>query len=238
MERSRTGWREALGSSIPGGFGGRAVEDAAHQAGGGRAGYEWKRHYAPSARLYDLASDDLLNRPVAALDQYIRLDRRNHLAGIRRIKDRHIVHTRERGQHFGPLPLRHQRPFRPLERGHRRIAVDRHDQEIPERAGFLEVPGVANVKEVKTAVGKHNTTTVSPGNRSELGEFRNCLEFGRHQQESLNQKYNRFFGRVARFGRDGASPVGVLTIPPPRLSRSSDCGSLRSPGPAGRIRRP
>ncbi|MEW6683983.1 MAG: hypothetical protein AB1451_13880 [Nitrospirota bacterium] len=56
---------------------------------------------------------------------------------------------------------------------------------------------MADVKEIKTAVRKDDTATISPGSRRELGEFRNPLELGRCQQVAAGN-YNRLPGGVAR----------------------------------------
>jgi hypothetical protein len=47
---------------------------------------------------------------------------------------------------------------------------------------------VPDVKKVETAVRKNDTAAISPRCRRELGKFRDRLEFGRRQQESLTEK--------------------------------------------------
>ena len=72
------------------------------------------------------------------------------------LEDDHRIHARERGENFGSLVLRRDRPQRPLDGADRSIRIDAHDERIAFAACRLEVPDVAGVQEVEHAVGEHD----------------------------------------------------------------------------------
>lgn len=69
-----------------------------------------------------------------------------------------VVHARQRAQDFHPVLIRHNGPARSLlQKSDRGIAVDAHDQQVPQRSCHLEIPDMPDVKQVEAAVRKHHT---------------------------------------------------------------------------------
>ena len=84
------------------------------------------------------AADDLVDRPISALHQDVRLEGGNQCAGVRLREDHDIVHASQRCQHFGSLGFRHDRPVHSLVQvTDRRIAVDADHEQIAEGSGRL-----------------------------------------------------------------------------------------------------
>ena len=73
-----------------------------------------------------------------------------------RIKQEHIIHAFESGEDLRALGLRLERASFPFERRHAGVAVNPQYQYISKRPGFLQISDVADVEEIKTAVGKHD----------------------------------------------------------------------------------
>ena len=86
-------------------------------------------HDAAAARLDRIAADDLIGRPVRALDQDVGWTRRMMSAGVSSSKIDDGVDAGERGQHFGALVLRVDRPRRALVPADGRVGVQPDDQE-------------------------------------------------------------------------------------------------------------
>ena len=116
--------------------------------------HERDRDHLPAARLHDLAPDDGLDGPVAALDEDVGAERADQLQRRRRAEDRHEVHAGERREDLGALPRRGERAPRPLEAPHRGVGVDADDERVAEFPRLLEVADVADVQQVEAAVGE------------------------------------------------------------------------------------
>lgn len=70
----------------------------------------------------------------------------------------HAVKGRDNG---GALPLGNQGPSRTLEFSNRTVAIEADDKEIAKFSGALQVPYVAEVQQVKAAVGGNDRLTAA-----------------------------------------------------------------------------
>ena len=81
-------------------------------------------HDAAAARFDGVAADDLIGGPVGALDEDVRLEGRDDLRRRVLVEDDDRVDRRQRGEDFGALRLRRDRPRRALVPAHRRVGVE------------------------------------------------------------------------------------------------------------------
>ena len=85
--------------------------DPLNQGGRRHAGNQGNRFDRPSSPLHHIASDDAIDRPIAALDQHIRLQRRDQIERVRLGKDDDVVDAGQRGKHFRAVGFSHDRPI-------------------------------------------------------------------------------------------------------------------------------
>ena len=105
--------------------------------------------------------DDPIDRPIAALNQHIRLQRRDQIERVRLGKDDNVVDAGQRGKHFRAVGFSHDGPIgRLVQALGGRIAVDPDHEQIAERLGRLQIPRVADVHEVETPVGEDDALLV------------------------------------------------------------------------------
>ena len=74
--------------------------DPLNQGGRRHAGNEGNRLDRPSSAFHHIASDDAIDRPIAAFDQHVRLQRRDQIERVRLGKDDDVVDAGQRGKHF------------------------------------------------------------------------------------------------------------------------------------------
>src|SRR5512145_1146411 len=67
-----------------------------------------------------------------------------------------MVYAIQRRKNLGALGLRLQRPALSFQCSHTGVGIDAENQHISKPFGILQVPDVAYMKEIKTAVGKNN----------------------------------------------------------------------------------
>lgn len=72
------------------------------------------------------------------------------------------IHTFQRGENTGPLPVRHERSQGAFEFAHRAIGIQSHDQQITQLLGPLEITHVAIVEQVKAAIRRNDALTTPP----------------------------------------------------------------------------
>jgi hypothetical protein len=114
-----------------------------------------------SSGFYFFAAYDLIARPVAAFNQNVRKQSRDHLAWRELIENHHSIHTFEPGKDFGPLALRQYGASRSLQLAHAGIAVEAHDQYISKRARLLEAADVPGMQQIETAICEHNAAAIA-----------------------------------------------------------------------------
>jgi hypothetical protein len=90
------------------------------------------------------------------------LERGDEFQGGRFIKNRDIVHTPKAGENLCPLFLREDWPVRAFQASNGMVTVHPNDQYIPERFGFLKISDMADMKKVKTTVGKNDPFSLCP----------------------------------------------------------------------------
>ena len=110
-------------------------------------------HDAAAARLDGVAADDLVGRPVGALDEDVRLDGRMISAGVSSSKIDDGIDARERREDLGALVLGRDRPRRALvARAPTRSELRPTISSVAVGARGLEVADVAGVQQVEHAV--------------------------------------------------------------------------------------
>jgi len=75
----------------------------------GPALFDGHPHNASAAGLDDIAANDLVFRPVGALDEYVGLNGRDDVERCVFVEHDDRVHTPERAEHFGAFVLRGNR---------------------------------------------------------------------------------------------------------------------------------
>lgn len=122
--------------------------------------------------LHAGSADNLVDRPISAFHQDVGVYRFNQEQRIGFLELDDVVHARQRAQNFHPVLVRHHGPARPLlQEPDRGIAVDAHDQHVPQRPCCLEIPDVPDVKQVEAAVRKHHPGALFPLSSQEGKKF-------------------------------------------------------------------
>ena len=75
------------------------------------------------------------------------------------MKNHDVVDAPQRGDELGPVLARQDWPSLPLQRPHRLVVIDRHDQAIGFGRGGLEIADMAHVQQVEAPVGKGHAPT-------------------------------------------------------------------------------
>lgn len=76
------------------------------------------------------------------------------------IEDYNSIHGGEGSQDPATLALPHDGTAGPLQRTYRNIAIDGHNEAFPETVCFFQDRDMANVEQVKAAVGEHNPLAI------------------------------------------------------------------------------
>src|SRR5208283_3779072 len=118
-------------------------------------------HNFSSRRFHFRASHNLIPRPILALYQHVRQQRRDHPLRRRFIKDQHRIHAFQAAQNFRALLRRDHRPPWPLQRAHARVAVDTHNQHIAQRARRFQAFDMPRMQQIETPVRKHHALGVA-----------------------------------------------------------------------------
>jgi len=101
----------------------------------------------------------------------IRFEKYQQPTWIRVTKDNHVVHAAHRGDELGSLARRKHGSPGTFETRDRQVVVDGDNQSICFGRGALQVPDVADVQQVETAVGERERTsslTVARDSRQEI----------------------------------------------------------------------
>src|SRR5579863_1192645 len=78
------------------------------------------------------------------------------------IKDNDVIHSGHGGHQFGAGGGGHDRPALPLQFFHARVGIDGHDKYVAFGAGSFQISGVASMKNIEAAIGKHNGLALFP----------------------------------------------------------------------------
>lgn len=95
-----------------------------------------------------------LSRIVSALGMNVRTQQTYKTGDIGRIEDRHCVNVRHRRQNFCALAFRHARTAFTLERARAGVRINGYNQFAAKLLGCSQIPDVAYVKKIETAVGQ------------------------------------------------------------------------------------
>jgi hypothetical protein len=87
------------------------------------------------------------------------------------IKDSNHVNGFERGKQFSALSLGHDGALRTLKGANTGVTINPDKQGITKGAGLLQKTDMARMKEVKTAVGKHDYASSAVRLAGKLDEF-------------------------------------------------------------------
>lgn len=117
------------------------------------------QHNPASARLYGIAADDLIGRPVRAFDQDVRLDEAHDLRWcvLRKYHDR--IDTLERGEDFSAFVFGRERPFGALVAPDRIVRVQPDNEHIAEGARVLEIADMARMEKVEHTIREDDTAS-------------------------------------------------------------------------------
>ena len=132
-----------------------------------------QRHveHDPSGILDRIAPDDFRNIPIRAFDKHIGNDGVNDTLRGWIIEYENAVDARQSRDHFGSFRFRHDRTRRSLYFPDGTIAVDSDDQNVTQRTRLIEIADVADVQNVKAAIGKNEFLAQFPETGSQLNDF-------------------------------------------------------------------
>ena len=133
--------------------------------------FDLRPHDAAAARFDDVAADDLIGGPVGALDEDVGLQLADDRLRRVLVEDHGGIDGRERGNHFGALVFRIDRPRRPLVRTNRSIGIDADDQRIAEGAGSVQIADVTRMEQIEDAVGEDDRLSLA----SKIADERLCV---------------------------------------------------------------
>gem|GEM_PF-4561002 len=97
---------------------------------------------------------------------HLRPEPLNEGAGVGFLENHHLIHAAQGQEHLPPRFLGVDGAIWTFECAHAGIAVEAHDEAIAQRAGFGEVPHVADMKNVETPVGEDGLHFAPPRSRS------------------------------------------------------------------------
>ena len=90
-----------------------------------------------SADAGKIVVDDFVAGPVSALYEYVGKQTGDDLLRGELVENDHGVHGFQRGENFGALAFRQQRPALALELAHARVAIQAHKQGVAETAAWV-----------------------------------------------------------------------------------------------------
>ena len=132
---------------------------------------------------------NFVERIIAAFNQYIRQQTRNHSARRDIVKDRNVINRSQRRQNLRAFVLIHQRPALALQFPHRCVAVDGHEQHIAQRPRLFQIADMTDMQNVENAVSENQL----------LARGAQTLAF---EQESIERKnLLRHFDRLIWYAR-------------------------------------
>jgi hypothetical protein len=120
--------------------------------------------------LDDLAAHDAAAAPIRAFDEDVRLQPCDETLRRALVKDRDIIHAGECGNEQGSILLREDGSSGSFQILDGSVAVEGHDQHIPEALGPFQQLDVPGVHEVKASVGEDDPPASSLGLAEEAGE--------------------------------------------------------------------
>ena len=112
-----------------------------------------------AAGLHNIAFRNGFGRVIGAFRVNVGPDQADQLANVRRIEDEHRVNVLERRQNFCALAFRDARTPVALERARTGVRIHGNQQFPAEAFRGLQIPNVADVQDVKAAVGESDLFT-------------------------------------------------------------------------------
>ena len=106
----------------------------------------------------------------------VRFEGQQNLSDHGLTKDRYVIDEGESGQNLRPLLLRQDGPPFTLEPSDRGVAVEGNYKDVSLRLSGPEIADVADMKKVKTAVGKDDGLALGFFGGDDQAEFRERLE--------------------------------------------------------------
>lgn len=126
-----------------------------------------------AASFNQVAADDLVQGPIPAFHENIRLKVRDESLRIGLIEQHDIVHACQRRQDLCPLSFRDNGPSRSLAQPpHGSVRIHTDHEKIAQVPGGLKIARMPDVHEIETPIGEHN----APALRTVL--FENGYQIG------------------------------------------------------------
>jgi len=160
-----------------------------------------------SVSFNHVPSDNLIFKPVASLDQDIRPERGNNAKRIRFVEDRYEIHTGQGGQKLSALHLWEDGSSGRFDKPDRPVAVDSHHQAVSVSTCPLEIPQMADMKQIKTAIGKDDSLFLFSEAVEDGSELANALDLFLLGRISMGRRFGhreRARFRIFRRGRGAA----------------------------------
>src|SRR5579862_1766655 len=127
---------------------GAGTADSLHKVCRGVSLGKWDGYHVAAGGFNFLSAGNLVGGPIRALDKHAREHAGNQFSRSRLIENRYVVHGGERGQYFGAILLRDERPFGPLVVANAAVAIDRYDQHIAQGPRLSQTAHVARMEQI------------------------------------------------------------------------------------------
>ena len=106
-------------------------------------------------------AENLIARPVAAFDENIGKQMRNHISWRELIENDHGIHRLQPRQNLRSFLFRNYRPRRPFQLAHARIAIQPDNQRIPHLSRQFKSANVPGMKQVKATIRENNLAPIA-----------------------------------------------------------------------------
>src|SRR5664280_379835 len=127
-------------------------------------------------------------------------------------KDANSIHTLQRSQNSRPVPLRIQRTPRTLQLCHRSIPVDSHQKSVSKVAGRFQVCHMAQMQQVKTAVGDNQPLARIAERRPPLLQLVPGYDFFLKMHPDILAKPFPALQRHSKGGKEWGRPVPIVFV--------------------------
>jgi hypothetical protein len=139
--------------------------------------------HASAASQHCVTFRDSFRRVVGSLGMNVRADGANHVADIERIENDDGINIGQCGQDFRTFVFRNARTARALQGMRAGIRVYGHHQAAAQLFGGMQITHVANVEQIKTAVGENDFFALGSPLLRLLCELGNVEDFLRRRSQ-------------------------------------------------------
>ncbi len=109
-----------------------------------------------------IAFRNRLRRIVCAFDLNVRTNLANQRPHIKLRKNNHGIHVRQRRNNFRPFFLRHHRTPLALQRPHRFVGIDTHNQFAAQCLCPAQIAHVPHVQQIKIPIAQNDALARAP----------------------------------------------------------------------------